>query len=69
MPDDVEISTVLTPAELPHINMPTSKVKIKKHESGPAFHEKSEKNQKVNVRKTRGQQMREKYGKPRRKSN
>jgi len=69
MPEDVEISTVLTPAELPHINMPTSKVKIKKYESGPAFHEKSEKNQKVNVRKTRGQQMREKYGKPRRKSN
>jgi len=69
LPEEVEISTVLTPAELPHINMPSSKVKVKKYESGPAFHEKKEKNTKVNVRKTRGQQMREKYGKPRRKSN
>ena len=67
LPEAVEISEILTLDEQPKINMPGSKVKIKKYEAGPAFHEKSDKNKQVNVRKTRGQQMREKYGKPRRK--
>jgi ATP-dependent RNA helicase RhlE len=66
-PDEVEISEVLIGDELERVNMPGSKVKIKKYESGPAFHEKKEKNKKVNIRKTRAQQMREKYNKPRRK--
>ena len=65
--DEVEISEVLIGDELERVNMPGSKVKIKKYESGPAFHEKKEKNKKVNIRKTRAQQMREKYNKPRRK--
>jgi ATP-dependent RNA helicase RhlE len=67
LPDEVEISDVLIGDELERVHMPGSKVKIKKIESGPAFHEKKEKNKKVNVRKTRAQQMREKYNKPRRK--
>ena len=67
LPDEVEISEILIGDELERVNMPGSKVKIKKYESGPAFHEKKEKNKKVNVRKTRAQQMREKYNKPRRK--
>ncbi|HOY48816.1 MAG TPA: DEAD/DEAH box helicase [Flavobacteriales bacterium] len=67
IPEEVEISSVLTLDELPHINMPGSKVKKSKYEPGPAFHEKKDKNKKVNVRKTRAQQMREKYNKPRRK--
>ena len=67
LPDEVEISEVLIGDELERVQMPGSKVKIKKIESGPAFHEKKEKNKKVNVRKTRAQQMREKYNKPRRK--
>jgi ATP-dependent RNA helicase RhlE len=67
LPEAVEISEILTLDEQPKINMPGSKAKIKKYEAGPAFHEKSDKNKQVNVRKTRGQQMREKYGKPRRK--
>ena len=66
-PDEVEISDVLIGDELERVNMPGSKVKVKKYESGPAFHEKKEKNKKVNIRKTRAQQMREKYNKPRRK--
>jgi ATP-dependent RNA helicase RhlE len=66
-PDEVEISEILIGDELERVNMPGSKVKIKKHESGPAFHEKKDKNKKVNIRKTRAQQMREKYNKPRRK--
>jgi ATP-dependent RNA helicase RhlE len=67
LPDEVEISEVLIGDELERVHMPGSKVKIKKIESGHAFHEKKEKNKKVNVRKTRAQQMREKYNKPRRK--
>ncbi len=67
LPDEVEISEVLIGDELERVNMPGSKVKIKKYESGPAFHEKKDKNKKVNIRKTRAQQMREKYNKPRRK--
>jgi ATP-dependent RNA helicase RhlE len=67
IPEEVEISEVLNPDEMPQVKMPDYKIKIKLNEGGGAFHEKSEKNQKVNVRKTRGQQMREKYGKPRRK--
>jgi ATP-dependent RNA helicase RhlE len=66
-PEEVEISEVLIGDELERVNMPGSKVKIKKYESGPAFHEKKDKNKKVNIRKTRAQQMREKYNKPRRK--
>ncbi len=66
-PDEVEISDVLIGDELERVNMPGSKVKIKKYEAGPAFHEKKDKNKKVNIRKTRAQQMREKYNKPRRK--
>jgi ATP-dependent RNA helicase RhlE len=66
-PDEVEISEILIGDELERVNMPGSKVKIKKYESGPAFHEKKDKNKKVNIRKTRAQQMREKYNKPRRK--
>jgi ATP-dependent RNA helicase RhlE len=67
IPEAVEISEILNPDEMPQVKMPDYKIKIKLNEGGGAFHEKSEKNQKVNVRKTRGQQMREKYGKPRRK--
>jgi ATP-dependent RNA helicase RhlE len=67
IPEEVEISSILTLDEQPRINMPGSKVKKSKYEPGPAFHEKKDKNKKVNVRKTRAQQMREKYNKPRRK--
>jgi len=67
IPEALEISEKLTLDEQPKINMPGSKVKPSSYTPGPAFHEKKDKNKKVNVRKTRAQQMREKYNKPRRK--
>lgn len=67
IPVEVEISEVLTPEEMPKVHMPGIKAKPIKYDAGPAFHEKKDKNKKVNVRKTRSQQMREKYKKPRRK--
>jgi ATP-dependent RNA helicase RhlE len=63
LPDNLEISEVLTEEEKPQINM-----KIIDHEApkdkGEAFHEKKDKNKKVNMHKTRAQLLQEKYGKP-----
>lgn len=65
MPEEVEISTELTPDELPKVAMKNSLVKVAKpDEAGPAFHEKSEKNKKVNNKIRRAESMRLKYGKP-----
>jgi ATP-dependent RNA helicase RhlE len=64
-PDDVEISTKLTRDEMPQEQMkeiPIRRPKI--DEPGPAFHEKKEKNKKVNQKITRAQKMKQKYGKP-----
>ncbi len=65
LPDNLEISTVLTEDEIPKVKMKIIQVKLpKKEESGPAFHEKSAKNKKVNVRKSHKEAMQKKYGKP-----
>ncbi|MGI9138977.1 MAG: DEAD/DEAH box helicase [Sediminibacterium sp.] len=65
LPLDVEISTVLTEDEKPKIRMKIIQTKVpKKEESGPAFHEKSAKNKKVNKRKNHKDLMQKKYGKP-----
>lgn len=64
-PEQLEISDVLIEEELPKVKMKVIHVKITKKETdGAAFHEKSAKRQKVNVRKTKAMVMREKYGKP-----
>lgn len=65
MPDDVEISDVLTEDEKPKVHMKIIKVKQpKREEAGAAFHEKSAKNSKVNVKKPRHSDvMMAKYGK------
>jgi ATP-dependent RNA helicase RhlE len=48
--------------------MPNSKAKTPKRENvGAAFHEKKLKNQKVNKKVSRGDKMRAKYGKPKKK--
>jgi ATP-dependent RNA helicase RhlE len=61
-PGEVEISTEMAPHEMPIISMPNLKIKLPSREdSGPAFHEKKEKNKKVNVRKSRSDVMRAKY--------
>lgn len=65
LPVDLEISAILTEDEKPKVRMKIIQIKVpKKEESGPAFHEKSAKNSKVNVRKNRKEIMQKKYGKP-----
>ena len=68
LPADLEISTELIFDEEPKINMPNVDIKIPKRENvGDAFHEKSAKNQKVNVRKDWKKAKQEKYGRPKTK--
>ncbi|HRG60086.1 MAG TPA: DEAD/DEAH box helicase [Bacteroidia bacterium] len=65
LPQDLVISTVLIPEEMPVVRMRNTLVKQpKKIESGPAFHEKSLKNQKTNQKVSRADVHRAKYGKP-----
>jgi ATP-dependent RNA helicase RhlE len=65
MPEDLIISTELIDDEIPKVYMKIPDIKIKKKdEAGPAFHEKSAKNRKVNVRVSRKDVMMKKYGKP-----
>jgi ATP-dependent RNA helicase RhlE len=63
-PELVTISNVLILDEEPKSTMPEPQIKITKREVGPAFHEKSLKNQKVNVRKDWKKMKQEKYGRP-----
>ena len=65
LPDSLVISTELTEDEKPKIYMKTFPDKLpKKEEVGPAFHEKSAKNRKVNVIVKHKDRMMQKYGKP-----
>lgn len=65
LPEGLEISEVLTPDEEPKVAMKNILVKPpKREESGPAFHEKAAKNQKVNVRRNIAKEKMAKYGKP-----
>jgi len=69
LPKRLEISLELREDELPKGVNKYVNVKIVKSETfGGAFHEKSEKNQKVNVRRNHADEMMKKYGKPIRKS-
>jgi ATP-dependent RNA helicase RhlE len=68
LPENLEISEILTEDEKPKVRMKIIQIKVpKKEESGPAFHEKSLKNQKVNVRKNYKDAMKKKYGKPKKR--
>jgi len=65
MPDEVEVSKVLIDDELPQIKMKNTLVSIpKKEEGGAAFHEKKDKNKKVNMKIRRAESMKIKYKKP-----
>ena len=65
LPDDLVMSTELTEDEKPKVYMKIIQVKQpKKEEVGPAFHEKSAKNSKVNVKIRHVDKMMKKYGKP-----
>jgi ATP-dependent RNA helicase RhlE len=65
LPDDLDISDVLTEDEKPKVNMKNAALKIHRSDTfGGAFHEKIEKNKKVNVRRNHAEEMMKKYGKP-----
>lgn len=65
LPDHLSISDMLTEDEQPKVHMKVPYVKPKKKsDAGPAFHEKSAKNQKRNVKVRRKDAMKKKYGKP-----
>ena len=65
LPENLEISEVLTEDEIPKVFMKTYLVKLpKKEEVGPAFHQKSAKNSKINVIVRKKDRMMKKYGKP-----
>jgi ATP-dependent RNA helicase RhlE len=65
LPEGLVVSNELIKEELPVVRMRNTLGKLpKKIESGPAFHEKSLKNQKTNQKISRGELQRSKYGKP-----
>jgi ATP-dependent RNA helicase RhlE len=65
LPENLEISSVLTEDEKPKVYMKEIQVKApKKEERGPSFHEKSAKNSKTNKKTSHRDQMKKKYGKP-----
>ncbi|RYD56799.1 MAG: DEAD/DEAH box helicase [Sphingobacteriales bacterium] len=65
LPEDLEISTLLTEDELPKVHMKELSVKLpKREEGGGAFHEKKAKNMKVNKKVRHADKMMQKYGKP-----
>lgn len=65
MPEEVEVSNILTEDELPQVKMKNTLVKIpKKEEGGAAFHDKKDKNKKVNMKVRRAESMKIKYKKP-----
>jgi ATP-dependent RNA helicase RhlE len=69
IPTKVSISNELTEAEKPKVIMKNVLVKpSKKLDVGPSFHEKKDKNKKVNIKLTRADQMRAKYGKPKKRA-
>ena len=65
LPENLVISDELTEDEKPKIYMKSAEVKIPKREDvGPAFHDKSDKNKKVNVRRDHAAEKMLKYGRP-----
>lgn len=68
MPEVVEISTELRDDELPQVKMKEVLIKLPNiNEGGGAFHEKLEKNKKVNVKVSHKDKMMAKYGKPKKR--
>ncbi|MDD2798010.1 MAG: DEAD/DEAH box helicase [Bacteroidales bacterium] len=65
LPEELEISKLLTDDESPKVEMKNILVKLPpRDEAGPSFHEKLEKNKKVNNKIRRCEQMKMKYKKP-----
>lgn len=69
LPEEVEISEALTEDEQPKKFVPNIVIKQPKRENvGAAFHEKKEKNKKVNVKVSHKEKMMKKYGKPKKRA-
>lgn len=65
LPEGLDISDVLTDDEKPQVKMKNFLIALPEMSSyGPAFHEKSAKNRKVNVKISHADKMQKKYGKP-----
>lgn len=65
LPEEVEMSDELIQLEIPVEHVPFNNHKMKEHKpSGAAFHEKLEKNKKVNYKERYEDKMMKKYGKP-----
>lgn len=65
LPEELVISDVLTEDEKPQVKMKNFLIKLPtREEAGPAFHEKSAKNSKVNMKVSHADKMKKKYGKP-----
>ena len=65
LPENLVISDVLTENEKPYVYMKIPDIKTPKREDvGPAFHEKIDKNKKVNVRRDHAAEKMLKYGRP-----
>lgn len=65
LPENLKISDILTELEKPHIYMKTLDVKLPQRGTvGAAFHEKIDKNKKVNVRRDHAKEKMQKYGRP-----
>lgn len=65
LPEGLVFSDVLIDDEKPKVNMKIIQVKLPKRDAGGgAFHEKLDKNKKVNVRVSRSDKMKQKYKKP-----
>ena len=64
LPVVLEISELLTADEMPKVYMPNIHERFKLKEDTGAFHEKLEKNKKVNAPVSRGERLKAKYGKP-----
>ena len=70
LPENLEISDKVLLDEQPKEHTSSSKVKLPSRENvGPAFHEKSEKNSKVNVRRDHEAEKKKKYGRSYEKRN
>jgi ATP-dependent RNA helicase RhlE len=68
LPDHLVISDVLTDDEMPKVRMRETLIVLPKvSESKGAFHEKLEKNKKVNVKVSHKEKMMAKYGKPKKR--
>lgn len=68
LPEDLEISDVLTEDEKPKVFMRNTLVKAPKREDvGPAFHQKLAKNMKTNRKVSHKDKMMAKYGKPKKR--